>query len=241
MPADQNLPQPVPNIRPKSGESGYDYGQPILAGFPDSTAAPARAVFRLRDGLPVVGADERGRCNPNALGRVAFGYSQDASCGVPLTQAGLRDFCTGITTARTVSEWLQATAGGGAGANVAPPGPAPGTAAPLPLQLMGGFLFQPPVSGTAEFGPYAGLPVLVSKWADADQNNINNWRTDPQSGQVSGSEIAPLAPPAAMRYVTSSAGMVCRGVTTGLNYTIVTAYVGAATNPQNVISYVKAR
>lgn len=33
---------------------------------------------------------------------------------------------------------------------------------------------------------------------------------------------------------------VCSGVVTGVNYTIVTAFVGGAANPQNVISYVKA-
>lgn len=28
----------------------------------------------------------------------------------------------------------------------------------------------------------------MAKWADADQSNVNNWRTDPATGQVFGTE-----------------------------------------------------
>jgi hypothetical protein len=80
--------------RPRSGNPGYRYGLPVLAGAV-ATQGGRSAISQLQSGLQVARRAASGECS--ATGAVAstvvFGYDAVYSCHVSLTQAQLQAFC----------------------------------------------------------------------------------------------------------------------------------------------------
>jgi hypothetical protein len=89
-----------------SGSPGYRVGFPVLAGV-QMTQANISAVSRYRKGLLLPGPGAGGLCSPQDLGSVSFGFNTTTSCGVSLSLANLKTYCSGTTPGSILSNILR--------------------------------------------------------------------------------------------------------------------------------------
>ncbi|KAJ8612268.1 hypothetical protein CTAYLR_002925 [Chrysophaeum taylorii] len=82
--------------RTRSGNPGYIFGRPVLAG----KLASAAYVLPRIDGLRMLGSSGDSTCSEDGVESlaVAFGVDTKSGCVLKLTRGELRDFCTGDST-----------------------------------------------------------------------------------------------------------------------------------------------
>lgn len=94
-----NSPRNLANLinRSKSGNPGYIYGRPVLAGHAIAATSQLDAVSPRARGLQLLGADNDGTCTDAATERVtlSFGVDMRSGCLLQLNYSQVQDFCVG--------------------------------------------------------------------------------------------------------------------------------------------------
>jgi hypothetical protein len=89
-----------------SGSPGYRVGFPVLAGV-QVEQANISAVSRYRKGLLLPGPGAGGLCSAQDLGSINFGFNTTTSCGVSLSLANLKTYCSGTAPGSILSTFLR--------------------------------------------------------------------------------------------------------------------------------------